>query len=409
MVRMSRRGVGRSLLMGMLGAAVWMGTATASTCVPERQVLLPASGEKITNVELVRRFDDRPVVLLGEHHDNVEHHRWQLQMITALHMEGGDVALGFEMFPRRMQPVLDRWVAGELSEKAFLEQVEWEKYWRFDADLYLPLFHYARMNGIPIHALNVDRALIREVGEKGWDDADPALKEGVGRPAPADEGYLLMLASVFSQHGDNHGKGEGEEVDEERLRQIMEMPMFRRFVQSQQVWDRAMAEAIAAALKERKPKHFIAIMGSGHLMNFHGVPHQLDDLGIERQAVFVPWDPEFDCELIGPDFADAVIGLKAFKRSDEAKKQRRPRLGIYLEPAEGGVGILRVVEGSVAEKAGIEPGDRIIAMAGQPVEKVQQVIDIVKGTAWGRWLPITVVRDGKEIEIVARFPPDPQR
>lgn len=59
------------------------------------------------------------VVLLGEQHDDEDHHRWQLQMLSALHAQRPDMVIGFEMFPRRVQPVLDQWVAGALSPKDF--------------------------------------------------------------------------------------------------------------------------------------------------------------------------------------------------------------------------------------------------------------------------------------------------
>ena len=69
------------------------------------------------------------MVLLGETHDNAAHHRWQLHTIAGLHALRPDLALGFEMFPRRIQPVLERWTNGALSEAAFLAEVEWERVW----------------------------------------------------------------------------------------------------------------------------------------------------------------------------------------------------------------------------------------------------------------------------------------
>ncbi len=69
------------------------------------------------------RLAANAVVLLGEKHDEAEHHRWQLHTMAVLHCLRDDVVLGFEMFPRRVQPVLDRWSKGELSEAAFLEEV----------------------------------------------------------------------------------------------------------------------------------------------------------------------------------------------------------------------------------------------------------------------------------------------
>jgi hypothetical protein len=52
----------------------------------------------------------RDVLLLGEQHDDADHHQWQLQVLAGLHALRPEMIIGFEMFPRRVQPVLDRWV-----------------------------------------------------------------------------------------------------------------------------------------------------------------------------------------------------------------------------------------------------------------------------------------------------------
>jgi uncharacterized iron-regulated protein len=64
------------------------------------------------------------VVLLGESHNKVEHHRWQLDKIAAPFNRRPDMILGFEMFPQRVQPVLDRWSEDEVNEVTFLREVE---------------------------------------------------------------------------------------------------------------------------------------------------------------------------------------------------------------------------------------------------------------------------------------------
>lgn len=373
----------------------------ATDCVPVGKVILPASSSWTNSVALVDQLRDRKVVLLGEHHDNMEHHRWQLQMISGLHHTHPNLVLGFEMFPRQSQPVLDRWVAGELSEAEFLKQVKWSEFWTFDASLYLPLFHYARMNHIPIYALNVDRSLIRKVGADGWDKVPVTEREGVSKPAPASQRYKEMLASVFMSHGDKHGKGQKAE---EQVAQILADPGFNRFVESQSAWDRAMAEGVAKGLKEHQGSMMVAVMGSGHMMYHFGVPEQMQALGLPKPAVLIPWDSEFECSYIDKDFADAVIGLR-IDRFSEKEQQEKPRLGVYLEKGEGGVLVKRVVPDSLAEKIGIKENDLIVEMAGRTVVEVDQVIETVKAMQAGTWLPIMIKRgDAPVIEIQAKFP-----
>ena len=46
---------------------------------------------------------------------------------------------------------------GKLTDEAFLKASEWRQVWGYDAALYMPLFQFARLNRIPMIALNVER------------------------------------------------------------------------------------------------------------------------------------------------------------------------------------------------------------------------------------------------------------
>ena len=50
--------------------------------------------------------------------------------------------------------------------------------------------------------------------------------------------------------------------------------------------------------------------------------------------------------------------------------------------------------------------DIVVSAAGRPIEKVSQLIAIVRRQAAGTWLPLTIRRDGKDLEVVAKFPPE---
>lgn len=165
----------------------------------------PANRSALVHDRLMADLATRPVVLLGEHHDNAEHHRWQLRTLAALHGHHPDVAIGFEAFPRRVQPVLDRWVAGELTTDVFLKEVEWEEVWGYDAGLYLPLFHFARQHRLPMLALNVDRSVISKVGRAGFKAVSSEDIEGVSRPVRASTAYRQSLARVFAHKKQHHG------------------------------------------------------------------------------------------------------------------------------------------------------------------------------------------------------------
>jgi uncharacterized iron-regulated protein len=391
-------------LIAVLAAALAVNSAGAgageAACVAPGAWMAPGGGagqntapaRRLDERELLASLAKRRVVLLGEAHDNAEHHRWQLQTMTALHALRPGLVLGFESFPRRVQPVLERWVAGELSESEFLAASDWRNVWAIDAQLYLPLFHFARMNRVPMRALNVEKDLTRAVREKGFDAVEPARREGLTRPAPPSQQYRDFLFPVFAEHERERPGGAGKAGPESAD--------FRRFVESQTTWDRAMAQGIADALAARPGALVVGVMGRHHVANGYGVPHQLADLGVRDVAVLLPWDGA-DCAGLTAGLADAVFGLPALP-ADPAKK---PRLGVRVETAEGGVRILAVDKESVAAAAGLREGDLVVEVAGRPAKQAGDMVDAVGRQAPGTWLPIRVMRKEGAADLVAKFPP----
>jgi uncharacterized iron-regulated protein len=340
----------------------------------------------------------RRIVLLGENHENAEHHRWQLHTIAALHAQTGQLVLGFEMFPRSVQGVLDDWTAGRLTEAQLLERARWSEVWGYDPQLYMPIFQFARMHRVPMLALNVERELVRRVGDAGWESVPDAQREGVSDPAAASPEYLSLLYESYLEHLPPAQRPQREPTAED-LRE----PAFVRFVQSMQVWDRAMAEGLAQRAAREGGAMLVAIMGSGHLRGGYGVPHQLRALGVPDAAVALPWETDQDCAELQASAADLVFGVAPYV----APAQDRPRLGVRLEDGGAGVVVQEVVEDSVAQASGIRVGDVVKAVAGRPVQQSGDVIAAVRRQAPGTWLPLTVQRGTESLELVARFPPLP--
>lgn len=347
-----------------------------------------ASARPVDTADLLRRAAEAPVVLLGERHDSADHHRWQLHTLVALHALNPNLAVGLEMLPRSTQPVLDRWSAGQLSEAELLKETNWQKVWGYDAKFYLPILHFARMNRLPVIALNVDRGLVSRTAREGWAAIPQGEREGVGNPAPAPSSYVKRLREAMEAHGPGES---GRERNAES---------FQRFVEAQSVWDRAMAERIADTNRDTN-RTVVAILGMGHVEGHDGVPFQLADLGIGNAFVLLPWDPDRPCDSLDGRVADAVYGLDDTDSPDAA---RRPRLGVMLEPGHGGAQIRSVAEGSVAAAAGLAPGDVVVAAAGSPVRDPSDLSAVVQRQAPGTWLPLTVKRQQGTTELVAKFP-----
>jgi len=371
-------------------AEVNSGNKEESECVPVASWVVPG-GKKVSDTEVISRAVNQSVVLLGEAHANPEHHRWQLQMLVSLHTVHPDMVIGFEMFPRRVQKVLDQWVAGELSVAEFLLAADWKHVWNTEASAYLPLFHFARMNRIPMVALNIDAHLRREISLKGFDSISEDKLKGVTRPALPSAAYLDYLMPIYKKH-DRNGKDKGgishDDLD------------FQRFVGGQQLWDRAMAQALLSALSRPGRPLVVGIMGTGHIKYGYGVPHQLKDLGIEDVAMFLPWDGSKACEHFVTGIADAVFGVAPYI---VPRAPPRQRLGIRFEMVQNGALVIQIEKGSIAEAAGIKDGDTITDIAGLEVKQINDVAEAVQRQAPGTWLPLRVRRGGETIEIIAKF------
>jgi uncharacterized iron-regulated protein len=354
--------------------------AGAQDCAPATWLRLDgARAAAVASSPLLDEAARRDVVLLGESHEDADHHRWQLHTLAALHSRRPDMVLGFEAFPRRVQPALDRWVAGELTAEQFLAEARWHEVWNVPAELYLPLFEFARLQRIPMVALNVERRLTEAVAAKGWDAVPEAEREGVSRPAPAPAAYRDELARVHRAHK-------------------QEVPL-AYFIEAQLTWDRAMAEALA---RQPRARLAVGIVGSGHLRHRHGVPLQLRDLGVERVATLLPVESA-DCGALAPGLADAAFVLPP----RAAVKPSPPRLGVQLAQEGDSVRLADVVAGSLAERSGLRKGDVIAAAAGRPLRRVSELVALVRAQPAGTWLPLEVARGGARQELVVRFPPAP--
>ncbi len=384
-------------LLPRLGLAE--GEPSGSSCDHHvAQWLDPASGEVLDNRQIFERLSDTRIVLLGEAHTSAAHHRWQHYMLAALHSRNANMMVGFEMFPRRAQPVLDAWRAGRLTEQEFLEQSEWRKVWGYDADLYLPLLQFTRQNRLAALALNIDRELVSRVGQLGWNGIDEADRMGLSNPAPASDEYRDSLAQLFAYKQTLGNETEGEEPD---IDEVKRSDDFAYFVEAQLTWDRAMAEALAAAHRSDPAAIVVGIVGRGHLEYGYGIPHQLADMGIDDVDVLLPLDASDTCDPLPSDLATAVFVVDA---EEHASAPARPRLGIIIEDGDGGVRVMQVMDDSVAAATGIREGDVIRTAAGFETRSTTALIEVVQRQAPGTWLPLELSRGDETLEMTARFP-----
>ncbi len=287
------------LLAGVIGFGGQ--TPDEPSCPASGAWLDAASGGPIADGVAIETLAGAAVVLLGERHDDVEHHRWQLQTLTAIHGRRPDLSLGLEALPRSARPFLEAWVRGDLSEEELLAATRWREVWGFDPQLSMPLLQFARAHRLPVIGLNVPRDLVRQVARDGWRAIPATAREGLGEPASAVAAYEDRLFETYALHRPS-GTPPLRRDD----------PGFQRFVEAQLVWDRAMAEAIVEELRQGG-RQVVVAAGRGHVEFGHGIAAQLRDLGVRDVVAALPWPADEPCPTPadGEPIADLLFSISA--------------------------------------------------------------------------------------------------
>ena len=238
--------------------------------------------------ELLAEFVEADVLYLGETHTDEADHIAQLEIITAMHETRGDIAIGLEMFQRPFQPVLDRYIAGEITEAELVEQSEYETRWGFDWELYAPIMRYAQTNQIPLIALNTPREITRKVAREGLSSLTGSDLEYIPPIADidtSDENYQAMVAQVFGHHGGHGNSGLS----------------FENFFAAQVLWDETMAESVADYGTASPETQVIVLAGEGHVVFDFGIPNRVARrLGDDLIAYSVLLNPD----ATAPELAD---------------------------------------------------------------------------------------------------------
>ena len=245
-----------------------------------------SDGKLLSLSELTTDLMESRLVFVGEIHTYQRHHHMQLQTIRALKEAGASVAIGLEMFRRDNQANLDRWVAGELSEREF--QKIYYKNWNYPWPLYRDIFLYARKYKIPMVGLNVPPEVTRQVAREGFASLSPKQRGDLPMvTCRVDPDYMAFVQRSLGMHG--HGGME-----------------FTKFCEAQLVWDTAMAWSLLRYLEKNPDATVVVVAGSGHSWKL-GIPAQIRSRSTLPFRVILPEIPgRVDREHIGLNEADYV-------------------------------------------------------------------------------------------------------
>ncbi|NLC22046.1 MAG: PDZ domain-containing protein, partial [Halomonadaceae bacterium] len=74
---------------------------------------------------------------------------------------------------------------------------------------------------------------------------------------------------------------------------------------------------------------------------------------------------------------------------------------------EQGVAVHAIMQDSVAQAAGLEAGDIIQRAAGKSLTRTDELVRLVQRQIPGTLLPLDILRNGQEQEVLVRFPAAP--
>jgi uncharacterized iron-regulated protein len=367
-----------ALLTGsaLFGVSQWVGTSVQAHPHPhetEPAEVRTDPGTRVLEMSTLSNMDglmeklaDRRVVFVGETHDRYDHHLNQLAVIKGMYAQNPKLAIGLEFFQQPFQEHIDRYVDGAIDEREFIRNTEYYNRWRYDYRLYRPILRFAREKGIPVIALNIPTELSKKVAREGLEGLDE--KDKVHVPAQidhSDEQYRQRIKKVFDHHP------------------MEDDIQFDNFLAAQLLWDEAMAERAARYLADNPQMRMVVLAGTGHLEYGQGIPSRL----LRRQPVASAIVLNQAHHALEPDLADFLLF------PERIDLPRSGLLGVMLDVDGDGVTVKDFGDDSPAESAGLKAGDRILTIAGAPVQSYSDIRLTLMDRRPGEEVPVEVERE----------------
>jgi len=209
------------------------------------------SGEQLTPEQLIERLAPAPRVLVGEQHDNPDHHALELWLLQALEQKRAQGSVLMEMLNPDQQAKVDQARGHEVADLP--AALAWQKNWEWS--MYGPIVRHALAQPYPLLAANLDRSEIMGIYK-----TRPVLA-GSASTAPS------VQAPLLEQIRESHCGL----LSEEQLPSMLAV---------QQQRDRRMAQRLLAA-----PQPALLFAGAFHVRRDLGVPLHLGDLGAGQGSV----------------------------------------------------------------------------------------------------------------------------
>jgi uncharacterized iron-regulated protein len=213
-----------------------------------------AASRFIEPTALVERLTRHHFILLGEKHDNPDHHQLQAWLLRTLIAAGRRPAVGFEMVTTDDAPAIARHLAAAPTDAAGLgEAVNWNQRGWPDWAMYQPIAAAALQAGLPIVTTNLPQEMARALGRRGVASLEPTVAARLGLDRPLAPEVQMEMAEEIREAHCGHAPAERVEA----------------MIAIQRARDAQMAESLAAAGREDGA---LLIAGGGHVRKDRGIP-----------------------------------------------------------------------------------------------------------------------------------------
>lgn len=139
--------------------------------------------------------------------------------------------------------------------------------------------------------------------------------------------------------------------------------------------------------------------GGSALIGMDGTLKGIGSLFVQESEASGMSDEPREGNMVVP--IDLIHGVKdELMKHGQRLSQPRPWLGMFSAESSGKVVVAGLWDGGPADQAGLEAGDLVLEIAGQPVECMAKMYKTIWGLgAAGATVPMTVFRDKRIVEV----------
>ncbi len=362
--------------------------------------IIKTAGNKTVKIgDIAKEFSRKKVCVIGEMHDSMKCHDFQLELIKEIFKTNKKIVVGFEFFNRNDDAALKDYIDGKTNEDQFLKSVGWYKKGSWNFRYTKVILDFLRENKIAAVGLNVPRTILRKISRKGFSTLskeEQKLFPGIKKPSAE---HRFFISTIFGSMAAASPK------------------WFERIYTAQKCWDIVMAESMKKALKKRKGYKGIIIAGANHVAYELGIPFRYrksnrrasimtvmpvvvegegsEGIGAMHPSMKKMKKKKKPFALFGSGVGTYVFGVQAYS------KPHFPDFGMKFRDSKKvkGIAITRVSKGSFADRKGLMKGDLVTEVCGKKFDSAEELRKFMDTLNYGDKFTINTVRKSEFKEL----------